>query len=613
MKIAVWCLLTAVFAFALTADDQWSWIISAAAWLTLSIWFMREKGKKMHGLNERALESLFDYNPNAVGLIDLDGRFLRVNSIAEQMLGYSEEELKQISLTKILTSDHFRNTVEVFGQAASGQPKSFATSAVHKNGYRVDLDVTAVPIKDEQGPQGLIIIGQDVTDRKRVEEQMRHMAYYDDMTGLPNRRLFGDQLVEAVAKAKRQGKPLAVFFLNIDRFKIVNDCFGHDYGDMLLLQLAERFTRVVTDRDAVARTEGDEFAFFFTELQTADDTPKLASSILGVLEEPFILQQYQLHITASIGIALLTEDEAEAHQLMKCADIALSRAKENGKNRFEIFNADMKSVSLKHLVLENELRRALKQNELTLYYQPQMDIESGRIIGVEALIRWEHPERGMISPAEFIPFAEESGLIVPIGEWVIKEACRQNMAWQSQGLVPLPVSVNLSTRQFLQPNLKEKIENALKETGLNPKYLELEITESSTMDVDYATELLRELRNLGVKVSIDDFGTGYSSLSYLKRFPIDKLKIDKSFVRDIMTDPNDSGIVASIIAMAHSLNLKVIAEGVETMEQLQFLHNKKCNEVQGYLLSPPISGSRMEQLLQRDQAAAASEFNGNPS
>ncbi len=381
---------------------------------------------------------------------------------------------------------------------------------------------------------------------------------------------------------------------------MVNDGFGHDYGDMLLLQVAERFTRCLSENDFMARTEGDEFALFFNGLAPGNEIEQvsvIADSLTGVLEEPFMLEQYQVNITASIGITLVSEDERSVEEVMKCADMALTRAKEKGRNNYQLFNSQMKSASLEKLTMEQELRRAIAKDELVLYYQPQMDIASQRIVGFEALVRWAHPERGIVSPGHFIPFAEESGLIVPIGEWVLKEACRQNKHWQEQGYSPPPVSVNLSTRQFLQHNLTGKVAEVLELTGLDAAQLELEITESSTMDVEYSIDQLHELKNLGVTISIDDFGTGYSSLSYLKKFPIDKLKIDQSFVRDIMTDPNDAAIVASIIAMTRHMKLKVIAEGVETEEQLQFLYHNRCDEIQGYYFSPPLSVEAAELLM----------------
>ncbi|WP_159887491.1 putative bifunctional diguanylate cyclase/phosphodiesterase [Paenibacillus puerhi] len=544
------------------------------------------------------LGALYQHNPSGVVILDTDNNLVKLNAAASQMLGYSEDEVRGRPVRDYLVPDRLKSTTAVFAETLKGMTRSFRSAILHKNGYRVDVETTAVPIKQGTAIKGIVVICNDISSTRRSEEQIRHMAYYDDMTGLPNRRMFLQQL-EAVLAAGGAGR-LAVFFLDIDRFKMVNDGFGHDYGDMLLLQVAERFTRCMTENDFLARTEGDEFALFFAgwpESAGAEHVHDLANSLSRVLEEPFTLGQYQLHVTASIGIALMTEEENSAEELMKCADMALTRAKEKGRNNYQLFNSQMKSASLEKLTLERELRQALLREELLLHYQPQMDIESGRIVGFEALVRWAHPERGLVSPGHFIPFAEESGLIVPIGEWVLREACRQNKEWQDAGYAPPPVSVNLSTRQFLQHNLAGRVAEVLKVTGLDPNQLELEITESCTMDVEYAIEQMHELKRLGVKISIDDFGTGYSSLSYLKKFPIDKLKIDQSFVRDIMTDPNDAAIVASIIAMTGHLSLKVIAEGVETEEQLQFLHRNQCDEIQGYYFSPPLPVQKVQQLM----------------
>ncbi|MCY9691978.1 sensor domain-containing protein [Paenibacillus alginolyticus] len=554
------------------------------------------------------LDSLFEHNPNAIGIFDQAGKFIRINLAAETILGYSVDELLNQPFISFVTQEQLERTSSQLEQVKSGTPVTFETAVIHKSGYRVDLNVTAVPVDLQPNSKGNILICQDITERKRGDEQVRYMAYYDDMTGLPNRRMFRDNLNERLSISKSIGQKVAVFYLDIDRFKLVNDSFGYDYGNMLLLQLAERFTRCVTDNDYLARTEGDEFAFFYTNVADSNDVIAVIAEINRVLEKPFLLEQYELHITASIGVAISSDDADDADILMKYADIALARAKEKGRNDFQIFNTDMKSVSINRLKLESELRRAIVGDEFVLYYQPQVDIETGRIVGVEALIRWDHPGKGLISPNYFIPFAEESGLIVPIGEWVLRAACKQNKAWQNQGYPMMPISVNLSMRQFFQHNLKGKIRHVLEQTGLDPQYLELEITESMTMDVDHAIQSLLELKELGVNVSIDDFGTGYSSLYYLKKFPIDKLKIDRSFVRDIMVDPNDAAIVATIIAMTHHLNLKVIAEGVETEDQLHFLHENRCNEVQGYWFSPPVSADELEKMLKTGipNASAAS-------
>jgi diguanylate cyclase (GGDEF)-like protein/PAS domain S-box-containing protein len=557
---------------------------------------------------EHVFDSLFDHNPNGVGVFDKLGNFVRMNQTMERIMGYTAEEVHQLPFLSFVAEEHLLHTFKNIEQVRGGQPKNFDTAIIHKQGYRVDLHTTAVPILMNQETNGYIAICQDITERKRVEEKNRYMAYYDDMTGLPNRRLFKEKLHEALESAKKDRNRVAVFYLDIDRFKLVNDCFGHDYGDMVLMQAAERFTRCISEEDFIARTEGDEFAVCFKHVVDEGDLLTLVARIESILEPPFAMGDLQIHMTVSIGIAVLTEEREDADTLMKYADIALSRAKERGKNGYQIYNSDMKSVSINKLTLENELRKALMQKEFILYYQPQMEIETGNIVGVEALIRWKHPEKGMVPPKDFIPFAEESGLIGPIGEWVLYEACKQNKLWQEQGFPRIPVSVNLSSRQFLQHNLIGKIAKVLQQTGLEARFLELEITESMTMDVELATNCLLELKKLGVQVSIDDFGTGYSSLYYLKKFPIDKLKIDRSFVRDIMEDPNDAAIVATIISMTRHLNLRVIAEGVETKEQLHFLHENRCNVVQGYWFSPPISVQQMDQLLAKySQAAPAKE------
>ncbi|MCY9661192.1 EAL domain-containing protein [Paenibacillus chondroitinus] len=589
------------------------WICVLAA-LPLFIQLLRKerdvqhlsKSALQHHSYQYVLDSLFEHNPNAIGIFDQEGKFIRINAAAETILGYSASELLEKRFSHFVTQEQYELTISQLQLATDGEPLTFETSVSHKSGYRVDLHATAVPVQLSTDAMGFILICQDITERKRSDEQVRYMAYYDDMTGLPNRRMFRDHLNERLSLARSAGQQIAVFYLDIDRFKLVNDSFGYDYGNMMLLQLAERFTRCITENDYLARTEGDEFAFFYTNVADSNDVIAVIAEINRVLEKPFVLEQYELHVTASIGVAISTADEEDADTLMKYADIALARAKEKGRNDFQIFNADMKSVSINRLKLENELRRAIALEEFVLFYQPQVDIETGRIVGVEALIRWNHPEKGLISPNYFISFAEESGLIVPIGEWVLRAACKQNKAWQNQGFSPMPISVNLSMRQFFQHNLKGKISHVLEQTGLDPQYLELEITESMTMDVDHAIQSLLELKELGVNVSIDDFGTGYSSLYYLKKFPIDKLKIDRSFVRDIMVDPNDAAIVTTIIAMTRHLNLKVIAEGVETEEQLHFLHQNRCNEVQGYWFSPPVNAVQLENMLSHGVHAAAS-------
>ncbi|GKS09467.1 hypothetical protein YDYSY3_04670 [Paenibacillus chitinolyticus] len=552
----------------------------------------------------RLLDTLFDYSPNAISVTDEHGKLTRVSRTMERLLGATNEQLVGNSFGAYVSDEHKDQLRQRYGDLRTGTPQLFDIPVLHRSGYRIDLAATGVPLETEGASRRFLFMFQDVTERRRADEQFRHMAYYDDMTGLPNRRLFKEQLTEAVLLSESHHQRVAVMYVDIDGFKLFNDCFGYDYGDMLLLQVAERFTRCVSDNDFIARTEGDEFAFFYTGIKGREQALQLASSLLSVLEEPFMLEQYELHVTASIGISLLSCEREDADTLMKHANMAVTRAKENGKSDIQIFNSEMRSVSLQKLQLENDLRRAITNNEFVLHYQPQVEIESGQIVGMEALIRWNHPQKGFIPPGDFIPFAEQSGLIVPISEWVLHEACQQNQAWQDAGLPKVPVSVNLSSRQFLQHNLKAKVDQVLQHTGLAPQFLELEITESMTMDVEHAIASLLELKQLGVQVSIDDFGTGYSSLSYLKRFPVDRLKIDRSFVRDIMEDPSDAAIVATIISMTRHLNLKVIAEGVETEEQLSFLHRNQCHEVQGYWFSPPLTADKMGSMLRRITCSA---------
>lgn len=428
----------------------------------------------------------------------------------------------------------------------------------------------------------------------RSEQRIRHMAYYDDLTGLPNRRQFRERLSEQLESSVIQRDGLAVFYMDIDRFKLVNDSLGHDFGDILLLHVAERLTRVVGPQDFVARMEGDEFALFFLSTGNQEKAFEIATSILNILDSPFLLQDYQIHLTASIGIALYDEERAaRAEDLMRGADVALSRAKEGGKNTYQLFTDLMNQRSMERLQLEQDLRQAMARGEFSLHYQPQVHAVTGEVIGFEALLRWTHPERGRISPDQFIPIVEENGMIDAIGDWVIQEACRQNKAWQDEGYPKVPVSVNVSTKQFQQSGLAARIQFILHEVGLDPCYLGLELTESVMMNQEQAYECLKSMKELGVHISIDDFGTGYCSLSYLKRLPIDKLKIDRSFVNDVLVDPNDAAIVATIIAMARHLNLRVIAEGVETEEQKQYLLRQDCHEVQGYVYSPALTADEV--------------------
>ncbi len=425
-----------------------------------------------------------------------------------------------------------------------------------------------------------------------------HLAPYDPLTRLPTRELFRDRLGQALAQARRAGQCVAVVFIDLDRFHAINESLGPDSGDHVLQTAAERLTGCVRQVDTVARPGGDEFAVVLVGLTHKLDTAIGARKILHVLSQPYTLGGADIFLTASIGIAVHPSDGETAESLITNADAAAYQAKERGGNRCEFFSTEMGAEALDRLALTTELRRSLERGEFLVHYQPQLDLRSGRVVGVEALVRWRHPDAGPISPAQFVPQAEASGLIVPIGEWVLRTACAQNKVWQACGFPSLRVAVNLSARQFRQPDLLGSIQRVLQETGLDPRSLELELTESIIMhNAEAALAALHALNTMGVQLSIDDFGTGYSSLSYLKRFPIQVLKIDQSFVRGLAVDPSDAAIVTAIIALAHSLDLRVIAEGVETEEQLTFLRSHQCDEMQGYYFSRPLPVEEVTQLL----------------
>jgi diguanylate cyclase (GGDEF)-like protein/PAS domain S-box-containing protein len=455
-------------------------------------------------------------------------------------------------------------------------------------------------IRDEKGELlRYAALFTDISKAKQDEARMHHQTYHDSLTGLPNRTLFMERLALAVADAERLGLKAAVMYLDIDRFKLINDTLGHEVGDRLLQEIAERLKATLRDRDTVCRLGGDEFTVIMENISEADEAVLMAQQILDSFTVPFHIAGHEFFVTPSIGVALYPDDGEALDTLAKNADTAMYRAKEHGNN-YQLYSPTMNSQAMERLNLENDLRRALDRGEFVVHYQPQMNIATGKIIGMEALVRWNHHSRGLIPPSEFIPLAEETGLIVQIGEWVMRTACLQSKKWLDRGYPPLRVAVNLSARQFQQKNIVEMVERILQETGLPGYLLELEITESVAMrNVDHAIAILEQLKQLGVQISIDDFGTGYSSLSYLKKFPIQTLKIDKSFVHDISEGQDDGVIAASVIVMAHSLKLNVIAEGVETEEQLDFLRQRDCDEFQGYLFSGPLTAEKFEELLKR--------------
>jgi len=447
-------------------------------------------------------------------------------------------------------------------------------------------------------------------EKRRYKEQLERLltqriaevdrlAYYDTITDLPNRTLFEDRLTQAVSIARSADQTLGVLFISVDQFKKVNDTLGHGPGDGLLREFAERLKSCISETDTVARFGNDEFAVLQTHIEGTKDVVETIGSLSQVLKFSFDLNGQELFATASVGVSLFPLDGQDSQTLLKNAGAALYKAKTSGGANYQFYTADMHAMASRRLALETNLRRAIHNEEFLIHYQPRVSVDSLEITGVEALVRWQHPQLGLISPAEFIPLAEDTGLIVPIGEWVLRNACLQNKRWQDQGFAPIHMAVNISARQFHEQDVIETVIRTLDETGLAPEYLELELTESSIMkNADLAADVLIRLKRMGINISIDDFGTGYSSLASLKRLPIDALKIDQSFVRDATTDPDDAALVMAIITLAHNLRLKVIAEGVETEEQLRFLHLLRCDEIQGFLFSKPLPVEALVSLFE---------------
>jgi diguanylate cyclase (GGDEF)-like protein len=469
------------------------------------------------------------------------------------------------------------------------------------------------PQRIEEKCVGRVWSFHDITIQKRAEEQIAQMAYFDVLTNLPNRYLFKDRLNQAILYAEKYKKLLAIIYLDLDEFKRVNDTFGHNFGDKILQAVSDRLEKSIRKIDTLSRIEGDglettvarlggdEFTILLRELKENKDASRVAQRIVDLFSQPFHIENRLIFITTSIGMALYPNDGQDVDTLLKNADTAMYHAKEKGRNHFQFFSEHMNIEVLERFSMENSLRNAADKKDFQLYYQPQFDSSTGRIIGVEALIRWMHPEKGMLLPDTFIPISEDSGLIMPIGSWVLRTACEQNKAWQIEGFPPIYVTVNISGIQFRQKNFLESVAQTLLDTGLEPQYLELELTESILMEPTETTfNTLNELKATGVRIAIDDFGKGYSSLGYLKRLPIDTLKIDRSFVHDIISNPDDRAIVRAIISLARSLNLKVIAEGVETHEQLSYLQEQGTDGIQGFLLSEPITPNSFTQLLKKE-------------
>jgi diguanylate cyclase (GGDEF)-like protein/PAS domain S-box-containing protein len=530
--------------------------------------------------SEARLRQFVEHATDIIYRADADGHFTMVNPVAARLMKRPAEELIGLHYLELVRPDYRADVERFYGSQFAGKigDTYYEFPALTADGGEVWLGQNVQLLAEGDGAVGFQAVARDVTRQR----------FYDSTTGLPNRALFEGELARMLSAQRAEQTP-AVILLCPDRFKRIVDTLGHAAGDRLLRDVAERLATCAGEGDLLARFADEEFALLLPRAARPEEVIAVARRVHESLKQPFHTGVHDLYVTASIGIVLPPRDGEDVQDLMKNAGAALFRAKEQGGNDHQFYAAEMNAAALRRLSLESGLRRALDREEFTIHYQPQMDISTNNITGMEALVRWQHPEMGLVSPAEFIPLAEDTGLVVPIDEWVLREACTQNKAWQEAGLPALRVSSNLSARMFRQPGLAEMVAGVLEETGLDPDYLDLELTESSVMsNAEAAIETLRALRALGVHVSIDDFGTGYSSLNYLKRFPADCLKIDQSFVRDAATEPHDAAIVRAVITLARSLDLKVIAEGVETEEQLRFLRLLGCDEVQGYLLSRPL-------------------------
>ena len=569
---------------------------------------------------ERALEAsearfraITESAMDIVTIVDDKGIIQYQSPSVKHLLGFEPDQMIGVNQFEVVHRDDVSLLKEAFESLILRGPGTQTENPIefrvrHKDGTWRTLESMGKNSLDHPHIRGVIINTRDISERRAIQQRVQHLAYHDSLTDLPNRALLQDRVLQAISRVERSGKDLAVMFIDIDNFKNINDSLGHDVGDELLREVAKRLTISVRQHDTIARHGGDEFIVLLEELDGQRGAARVAQKILDALRAVFVVGGTAQHISGSIGIALFPEDGRDPQALMKNADTAMFHGKSLGKNTYQFFTPQMNTAAKKRAALESGLRVAVKQNELSLHYQPQVNLNSGKIVGIEALVRWNSTENGLMMPSEFIPLAEETGLISEIGEWVLREGCRQARQWQDMGVFPPRMAINLSARQLGGKGFVDLVAKILAETGLDAKYLELEITESQVMrQAESSILLLNEFANMGIHLAVDDFGTGYSSLSYLKRLPIRKLKIDQSFVRDITVDSNDTAIVAAIINMAKSMNLQVIAEGIETAAQLNVLRAEGCSMGQGYYFCVPLSADALLPFLRQDTFFAESK------
>lgn len=574
---------------------QWGLLIVNGAVVSVLSEFMRAALRKSAS-DRRLLSSVICGTSDAVFVKDLQGRYLLANAATAQFLRRAPEQVLGQSDDALFPAETGQQVMARDREVmASGQTQTIEEQVTLPDGRELQFLSTKGPVFDSCGQvAGLFGISRDVTERKQAEDRIDHLAHFDALTGLPNRVQLEECATRHLLQADGAGGKLALLFLDLDRFKDINDSLGHSVGDALLVRLARRLQAVLQADDLLARHSGDEFIF----LLAGDDVALLQARVQHILDmvaEPFAIGQHELTVSASIGVAIYPQDGRDLENLVRCADAAMYQAKQNGRNRSCFFTSDLEDQAVRHLQIINALRHALEREELSLHYQPQCDAATGRIVGAEALLRWRHPVLGAVSPAEFIPAAEYSGLILPIGEWALRQAVRQMKQWLERGMAPFVMAVNLSAAQFRHPDLPQLVSQILHQEQLPPQYLELELTEGTAMhDPQQAIAVMDRLHERGVRMAIDDFGIAYLSLSYLKKFKVSKLKIDQSFVRDISGDSEDRAIVAAIINLAHNLGLRTIAEGVEYAAQLDYLRAQGCEEIQGYYFSRPLSAAQFE-------------------
>lgn len=538
-------------------------------------------------------KSLFENSPDAIFAVDQAGKFISANPACEEIIGYPVNELLEMNFENIVSPKSLNKAYHHFGLALNGVPNSLEVTVTRKDGNNIYVKATVFPMKVNGEIVGCYGTGVDITQKILYNQQLEQLAYYDPLTNLPNRKLFEDRLGQVIDSCKKTHKPFAVLFLDLDRFKMINDSLGHQIGDDFLKLVSKRLTHNLRKKDTISRLSGDEFTILLPETPY-EECIKIVQRINQIISEPFNVSGHSVTVSVSVGIAF-SEGNESVHEIIRHADTAMYYTKKYKKNSYTIYSEELDSKASYKLKIERDLKQAIDKKELALHYQPIIDMKTGKLVGMECLIRWNHPQLGLIPPGDFIPISEESGQIIELGNWVLDTACRQAKKWQNAGYPPFKIAVNISTKQLQQYGFVDSVLRILEATNFDAKWLELEITESFLVyDVDLIKECILKLKQAGISISIDDFGTGYTSLSYLRQFPLDKVKIDRSFIEDINRDFNGERITSAIISLAHSLNMTVVAEGIENEVQFNFLKGEGCNEGQGYYFNCPLPADSID-------------------